>query len=214
MGSIHRIETTARLVGETTPAPPVGRTNGSYDVTIDLKPVRLVNPGDLETLARAAVVTPSTAAAEAFDVLVDALLERGIIHPPPTDEEIAAQRRAAFDAGEPVAIHGDVRSLLEQAWEWASKATADMLAMFTAAIEDAIARAVPTPTDLATASGVDLDRIAGALYGLERLEPTAPEVVWLGLDHTGASVRVGGSDAETDEELRERCRAVLGRYFA
>jgi hypothetical protein len=213
MGSIQRIETTARLVGETTtPALPVGRTNGSYDVTLDLKPVRLVDPGDLETLARAAVVTPSTAAPAAFEVLVDALLERGIIRAPPPKpdpEDLPAVTIELVDGG---SVHVAPKPLLEQAWEWATKATTDMLAMFTAALEAEIARIVPRPSDIVTASGVDLDRIAGAIYGLERREATVPEVVYL--DHTGASVRVGGSDAEADEELRERCRAVLRRYFA
>lgn len=81
--------------------------------------------GDLEDLARSAVVTPSTAAVEAFAVLVDALLERGIIKPPPTPAESIAMFEAdCARTGGFYVTHAAPKPLLDQAWEWAFEATA------------------------------------------------------------------------------------------
>lgn len=155
------------------------------------------DPGDLRELAWAAVVTPSAAAPAAFLVLVDALLERGLIKPPPTDEEIAEALERAIEAGEVVHTYAAPKPLLEQAWEWAREATfPPLLERFRLALESAWR---PEPPTIETVTGTTLDMFAEQLFGITRMIRSA------------AIGGIGAAEPETDEELRARCRAVLDR---
>lgn len=191
-GTLGSFVVTPKLVE---PAPPL-----SLPVTATMTmtmPLRLVDPGDLEGLAWEAIVTPSIAAPAAFAVLVDALLERGLIHPPPERpdrDELLALLTAAFAVPELATTTAAPKPLLDQAWEWAREATfPPLLERLNATLRGA------TPT-LEIATGATLDAFAGQLFGLDRMSAAAP-----GFD--------GAQASETDEELRARCRAALDRLL-
>ena len=166
LGHVTSIDTTARLV-DRVPEPPIDFTRRTYTAEATFT-VRDPDPGDLRDLAWAAVITPSSAAQEAFLVLVDALLERGLITTPPTEEEIETQRRVAFESGEPVAIHGDVRPRLVQAREWVTEATARPFM-------DRLGELFAKPFEPATYTAAhfrDLVRDAAAAHGYRRVGVT------------------------------------------
>ncbi len=81
----------------------------------------------LEALAWSAVATPSLDAPGSLDVLVDALLERGVIHEP-WKAEAGLSREVRRRAGRRARGY-----LLLQAWEWAKRAA--IVAPLVAALE-------------------------------------------------------------------------------
>lgn len=175
------------------PAGTVDLTHSSYSASFEMS-ARLVEPGDLEALAWLAVVTPSVAAPEAFDVVVDALLERGLISPPPTPEEAAEAMLRALESGEIVSTVAAPKPLLVQAWDWVTEATALPL------LERLLNEMRSVAPTIETATGETLDRLA-EMNGLRRD---------LNADFGSVDLRTGMA-VETDDQLRERCRALLDR---
>ncbi len=97
------------------PDPP-----GSYDFNVTMK----IGPHELAELACRALTTPSLDAQAALDVLVDALLERGIVREP--ERDIATN------------------SVLVQAWAWAGEHAVGRWERFVILLDAAIAAAAET----------------------------------------------------------------------
>ena len=91
---------------EKTPSPgPARLTSQSYEASVDLLVEKSKDVG-LDELAWRATVTPSSSAHDAFLVLVDALLEQGIISDPnPNSLELVNRSGVGYD-------------ILGQAWAW------------------------------------------------------------------------------------------------
>lgn len=150
----------------------------------------------LHELAAKAVVTPEIGASEAFAILVDMLLEAGLIQDVlDEDQDLLFEDESVtlriVDGG----ISRRPDTTLEQAWKWAHEATdLPLIERMTAEWKRIVPPWLQGP-NLETANGVWLDTIAAQLFGVQRLDVPTPTRMRL----------------ETDTELRERCRTLLRR---
>lgn len=143
-------------------------------------------PDPLDDLAWRVVATPSLDAQPALAVLADALLERGVIHAPAAEPEDLERALASDDIASTTAA---TPSVTVQAWTWATERASPP------PIERMLALIRNLAPGLEQSGGLGLDAAARALFGLERA--------------TAIPLGDGLVTAETDEELRERCREAM-----